>query len=67
MKNSIKTVAVFESWINGGIQLSSIYYNQEATDFIEAHYNSGTFAELHEFESKSESIIAYNYLLDKNQ
>lgn len=62
-----KTVAVFESWINGGIQLSSIYCGQGADDFIEAHYASGTFAELHEFENEDEAFIAYNYLLDKNQ
>ena len=39
----------FQSWgIGLGFQMSKLYVGQEALDFIESHYESGTYATLHE-------------------
>lgn len=55
MENNV--AAVFESWSNGGLQLSALYLasvdGQEKVDsFIEMHFQSNTFAALHAFEDE---------------
>ena len=60
MTNQNSIVAVFQTWANGGIQMSNMVLasrdGQEAVnDFIEQHYNSGTFATLRTFTSEDEA------------
>lgn len=59
------TKGVFESWWNGGLQKSALYLSsvdgQDAVnDFIEGHYTSGSFANLHCFDSEDEAQYEYN-------
>lgn len=43
----------FESWHNGNqIQLSPLYENVNASEFISNHYRSNSFATLHVFRDK---------------
>ena len=60
MRNEEKIVAVFQTWANGGIQMSNMVLasrdGQNAVDdFIDSHFNSGTFATLRTFTSESEA------------
>jgi hypothetical protein len=59
------TKGVFETWSNGGLQKSSLYLasveGQEYVDeWIKGHYSSGSFANLHCFDSEDEAQYAYN-------
>ena len=59
MKNQ-QIVAVFQTWANGGIQTSGMRIasrdGQEAVnDFIDSHFESGTFATLRTFTSEAEA------------
>ena len=56
--NTKKIVAAFESWHNGGVQVSALHIDDVAS-FIEAHYQSGTFATLHTFDSIDEATKVY--------
>ena len=59
------TKAAFQTWQNGGLQMSGLYLNQDAIDFVESHYNSNTFATLHTFDSIEEAKKVYNRLQEK--
>ena len=53
-------VAVFQTWSNGGTQTSGLVLasqdGQEAVnDFIDSHFESGTFATLRTFTSEEEA------------
>ena len=56
--NEIK--ASFQSWYNGNEkQHSALYLGAEAAEFADAHYQSGTFATLHTFDSEEAGKAAY--------
>lgn len=58
-------VAAFQVW---GIDNTSGLYlasrGDDVMDFIDTHYDSGTFATLLTFESEEEAIEAYNEMQD---
>jgi hypothetical protein len=67
MENQI--LAAFQSWSNGGVQTSPLFLvsrdGQESVDsFVEGHYESGTFAQLHTFESEELALEAFASLRD---
>lgn len=53
----------FQSWENGGTQLSALYEGDEASEFINNHGLSNTFAKLHVFQDKLQAQLIYNQLL----
>jgi hypothetical protein len=57
-------VYAFESWDNGGIQVSGFYEGWEAERFIESHESSGTYAYLHVYNNKEEAEMTYLELRD---
>ena len=62
-----KYAAAFESWQNGGTQVSPLILcsqdGQDAVDrFIED--NTGSFATLHLFKNEDEAILEYNNLIN---
>jgi len=41
------TVFAFQSWWNGGTQVSRLFTGDDALSLRDSHYSSGTFATLH--------------------
>lgn len=44
---SVNKVYAFQTWRNGGTQVSALYEGDEARQFVDSHYESATFAHLH--------------------
>lgn len=62
---SAAIVAAFQTWRNGNsIQVSGFYQGPEINDFIESHYNSGTFATLHTFTDLAQAESMYEDFLE---
>ena len=59
-----KIVAVFQSSASflSGFYCASIDGQDRVDDFIESHYESGTFANLETFTDEEEAMDKYNYL-----
>lgn len=61
--NNNAVMAAFETWKNGGIQVSALYLASEegqdkVVNFVEG--NGGSFATLHTFTSEVKAIQAYD-------
>ena len=62
-----KIKASFESWYNGNQkQFSALYLGAEAAEFAAGHYESGTFATLHTFDSEEEGYFAFTKATNPN-
>ena len=57
MTDTNKTVAVFQSWYNGGLQISKLY-TTDVDQFISD--SKGSFADLHRFDNIDVAIKCYN-------
>ena len=62
--NAQQIVAVFQSSASflSGFYCASIDGQDRVDDFIESHYESGTFANLETFTDEEEAMDKYNYL-----
>ena len=60
----MEEIFAYQTWRSGGLQVSSLYYGAEARLFIERHYESNTFADLHVFNNEQEANFAYNEVLE---
>lgn len=64
-QQSAPIVAAFQTWRNGNdIEVSGFYTGEEVSDFIESHYNSGTFATLHTFTDLAQAESMYEDFLE---
>jgi hypothetical protein len=63
-KKSEQIVAAFESWSNGRLQTSAFYVGKQAREFVESHYNAGTFASLHTFTDVNQGKLEYENILN---
>ena len=63
-----KIIAVFQSSASflSGFYCASIDGQERVDDFIESHYESGTFANLETFTDEKEAEEKYNYLSKQN-
>jgi hypothetical protein len=59
------TKAAFESWNNGGTQISGFHTAENAVEFEISHFKSGTFATIHTFNSIEEGEKAFAIFCDK--
>ncbi len=66
--NKQQIVAVFQSSASflSGFYCASIHGQDRVDDFIESHYESGTFANLETFTDEEEAEDKYRYLLEQN-
>lgn len=63
MKNTTTgTISTFETWMNGGLQMSAFHTGDDAQGFIYSHYASKSFATLHIFDSIEEGQKAYAWI-----
>jgi hypothetical protein len=65
MTTQTTTKASFESWSNGGLQMSGFHCGTDAADFEQRHYESNTFATLHTFDSVEEGRAAFERLQEE--
>jgi hypothetical protein len=62
MTNNFEGTFAFETWHNGGLQMSAFYEGIHAINFIYMHEQSRTFADLHVYHNKIEALTAYEQL-----
>jgi hypothetical protein len=65
MTNKTSNFSAFESWNNGGTQISGFHTGQDAVDFADNHDNSGSFAKIHFFDSIEEGEKSFRNFCDK--